>query len=98
HGLTAVLPDTNATVTAKTDIDNTSVLTEDIEDADWKVGLRMYFDVDPTRANALNDVRKFVTHLSEQTPFEFALSFQYESLYAKRDNGGLTLSEDFLSS
>ena len=45
-GFTAFLPNTNVSISVKTDIDDTSVFTEDLEDVEWKVGLRMYFDID----------------------------------------------------
>jgi len=94
-GFTAKFPETNVSISVKTNLSDTSVLTEDIEEPNWEVGLRMYFDIDPTLSNSLDDVRRFVVNLSAQTSFKFALSFQYETLYAKKDLGGLEFSEEF---
>lgn len=93
--LSIILPNTNASMSVKTNLENSTVLTEDLEDADWSVGLRAYFDVDATLPNPCDDVKRIVLNLSKQTSFEFALSFQYESLYAQKDSNGLELSKDF---
>ncbi|WP_226563745.1 hypothetical protein [Shewanella chilikensis] len=93
--LSIILPNTNASMSVKTNLENSTVLTEDLEDADWSVGLRAYFDVDATLPNPFDDVKRIVLNLSKQTSFEFALSFQYESLYAQKDTNGLELSKDF---
>ena len=93
--LSIILPNTNASMSVKTNLENSTVLTEDLEDADWSVGLRAYFDVDATLPNPFDDVKRIVLNLSKQTSFEFALSFQYESLYAQKDSNGLELSKDF---
>ncbi|WP_345879195.1 hypothetical protein [Shewanella algae] len=93
--LSIILPNTNASMSVKTNLENSTVLTEDLEDADWSVGLRAYFDVDATLLNPFDDVKRIVLNLSKQTSFEFALSFQYESLYAQKDSNGLELSKDF---
>ncbi|MFV7710504.1 hypothetical protein [Shewanella algae] len=93
--LSIILPNTNASMSVKTNLENSTVLTEDLEDAYWSVGLRAYFDVDATLPNPFDDVKRIVLNLSKQTSFEFALSFQYESLYAQKDSNGLELSKDF---
>lgn len=93
--LSIVLPNTNMSMSVKTNLEDSTVLTEDLEDADWSVGLRAYFDVDVTLSNPFNDVKRIILNLSKQTSFEFALSFQYESLYAQKDSNGLELSKDF---
>lgn len=93
--LSIYLSNTNASMSAKTNLEDSKILTEDLEDANWPVGLRVYFDVDPTRPNPFDDVKKIVLNLAKQTSFEFALSFQYESLYAQKDSNGLELSKDF---
>ncbi|MCP5205945.1 MAG: hypothetical protein H7A01_01960 [Hahellaceae bacterium] len=94
-GLSLVLPNTNVSMSVKTNLEDVTILTEDLEDAGWSVGLRIYFDVDATLPNPFDDVKKFVLNLSEQTSFEFALSFQYESIYAQKGSSGLELSDDF---
>lgn len=93
--LSVVLPNTNASMSVKTNLEDSTVLTEDLEGVDWPVGLRAYFDVDATLPNPFDDVKRIVLNLSNQTSFEFALSFQYESLYAQKGSNGLELSEDF---
>ncbi|ODC03944.1 hypothetical protein BFW38_10730 [Terasakiispira papahanaumokuakeensis] len=93
--LSVVLPNTNASMSAKTNLEDSTVLTENLEDTGWSVGLRAYFDVDITVPNLFDDVKKIVFNLSNQTSFEFALSFQYETLYAKKGSNGLDLSKDF---
>lgn len=93
--LSIVFPNTNMSMSVKTNLEDSTVLTEDLEDADWSVGLRAYFDVDVTLSNPFNDVKRIILNLSKQTSFEFALSFQYESLYAQKDSNGLELSKDF---
>lgn len=94
-GLSVFLPNTNVTMSVKTNLEDATILTEDLEDEDWSVGMRIYFDVDATLPNPFDDVKKIVVNLSEQTSFEFALSFQYESIYAQKSSNGLKLSEDF---
>jgi hypothetical protein len=94
-GLSLVLPNTNVSMSVKTNLEDVTILTEDLEDAGWSVGLRIYFDVDATLPNPFDDVKKLVLNLSEQTSFEFALSFQYESIYAQKGSSGLELSDDF---
>jgi hypothetical protein len=94
-GFSLVLPNTNVSMSVKTYLEDVTILTEDLEDAGWSVGLRIYFDVDATLPNPFDDVKKLVLNLSEQTSFEFALSFQYESIYAQKGSSGLELSDDF---
>ena len=93
--LEAYFPQSNVSISAKIDLDDTNVLTEEIENANWKVGMRIYFDIDPTRPNALDEIKEFVIALSEITSTYFALSFEYETLYAKRDKNGIVLSDEF---
>lgn len=95
EGLSLFFPKTNASMLAKQTAKDTTILTEDIEDALWSVGLRVYFDVDASLPNPFDDVKKFIINLSKQTSFDFALSFQYESLYAHRGPNGLELSDEF---
>lgn len=91
----AYFPRSNVSISAKTDLSDTSVLTEALENADWKVGMRIYFDIDPTIPNALDEIKEFVLALSKTTSSYFALSFEYETLYAKRDRNGIVLSDEF---
>lgn len=91
----AYFPSSNVTVFIKKNIIDDSPLTEDLEDASWRVGRRGYFEVDPSRGNALSDVRTFIETLADLTSLRFVLSFGYESVYALHDNKRLTLSEDF---
>ena len=94
-GFSVILPNTHVLMSVKTNLEDSHVLTEDLEDVGWSVGLRAYFDVDPTLLNPFDDVKKIIRNLEEQTSFEFALSFQYESLYAHKGLNGLELSDDF---
>ncbi|MBN0989741.1 hypothetical protein [Amphritea pacifica] len=94
-GFSVVLPNTHVLMSVKTNLEDSNVLTEDLEGGGWSVGLRAYFDVDPTLPNPFDDVKKIIRNLEEQTSFEFVLSFQYESLYAHRGLNGLELSDDF---
>lgn len=95
NSLEAYFPNSNVSISVKSDLSDPSVLTEALEGVDWKVGLRIYFDIDPSLSNAMDEIKKFVVALSSQTPFSFALSFEYETLYAKRDHDGLELSNEF---
>jgi|SRR5690554_706510 len=90
----AYFPGSNVTVTIKTDLSDRTVLTEDLEGVNWQVGFRMYFDIDPTKANATTEVKEFIIKLSELTEAPFALSFGYETLYAKQDENGLVISDE----
>ena len=90
----AYLPNSNVSATIKTELDDRTVLTEDLEGVNWQVGFRMYFDIDPTKANATTEVKEFIIKLSELTEAPFALSFQYETLYAKQDENGLVISDE----
>ena len=94
-GLEAYFPGSNVSISAKSNLSDKSVLTEEVQDVDWKVGMRLYFDIDPSRANALDEVKKFIHALSKVTLVPFVLSFEYETLYAKRDEDGLVLSKEF---
>lgn len=94
-GFTVMLPNTNTTMSVKTDIEDSTILAEGLESLEWSVGLRVYFDIDPTLPTPFDDVKKIVRNLSEQVPFEFVLSFQYESIYAQKNCKGLKLSENF---
>ena len=91
----AYFPSSNTTAFIKKNAIDDSPLTEDLEDASWRVGRRVYFDVDPSRGNALYDVRTFIETLADLTALRFVLSFGYESVYALHDNNRLTFSEDF---
>jgi hypothetical protein len=93
--LEAYFPRSNVSISAKTDLSDRSALTEELEDVDWKLGMRIYFDIDPTLPNALDEIKEFVFALSEITSAHFALSFEYETLYAKRGKNGLVLSDVF---
>jgi hypothetical protein len=93
--LEAYFPRSNVSVSVKTDLSDTSVLTEALEDVDWKVSMRIYFDIDPTISNALDEIKEFVLALAKMTSAYFALSFEYETLYAKRDKNGIVLSDEF---
>lgn len=93
--LEAYFPNSNVSVSVKNDLRHTSVLTEELEGVDWKVGVRIYFDIDSSRSNAMDDVKEFVLALSTLTSVPFALSFEYETLYARRDENGLVLSSEF---
>ncbi|WP_303289033.1 hypothetical protein [Marinobacter sp. SS5-14b] len=94
-GFSVKLTNTNAMMSVNANIEDSDILAEGLEGAEWSVGLRIYFDVDATLQAPFDDVKKIVLNLSEQVPFEFVLSFQYESIYAQRDFNGLELSEDF---
>ena len=91
----AYFPSSNTKVFIKKNAIDDSPLTEALEDAGWRVGRRGYFEVDPSRGNALYDVRTFIETLADLTSLRFVLSFGYESVYAFYDNERLTLSEDF---
>lgn len=93
--LEAYFPSTNVSITVKSKLSDKNILTDDLQDADWKVGVRIYFDIDPSRANAMDEIKEFIHALSKTTLAPFALSFEYETLYAKRDGESLILSEEF---
>jgi len=93
--LKAYFSGSNVNVSVKYDLHDESVLTEELGGVDWKVGIRIYFDIDSSRSNAMDDVKEFVIALSEVTQVPFALSFEYETLYAKCDESGLVLSTEF---
>lgn len=58
--------------------------------AAWKVGMRGAFHV-PISAlsESSKDIQAFLVGLSVETELRFVLSFQYESVYAVRDEQGL---------
>lgn len=93
--LQAYFANSNVSVTLVRDVAEESVLTEDIENTDWLVGTRAYLEVDPSRENALDDIKDFIHRLADLTSFRFVLSFGYETLYAFRDTGSLFLSDGF---
>lgn len=57
---------------------------------DWEVGMSGAFHCSIGRLSESSvDIMSFLKELSIQTVFKFALSFQYESLYAIRDDSGV---------
>ncbi len=93
--LIAYIPSSNLNILFKQGL-NDLVLAEDSGDASWKVGLKGYFDIDATSDNALSDVRDIVVKLSEALRFEFVLSFQYESTYARKSADKLFIDKDLM--
>lgn len=58
--------------------------------------MRIYFDIDPTLPNSLTEIKEFIIALSKVTEVPFALSFGYETLYAKRMEGGIEFNDEML--
>jgi len=62
----------------------------DVVEVDWRVGVRGSFHY---RADSLHesweDISEFVRCYAASYPFKFILSFQFETLYAVRDEHGL---------
>lgn len=92
--LNAYFPASNVNVWVDTDLDDKDVVTEGLYGVGWKVGARVCFYVDPTLSDPLRDIKSFVLALSRQNELPFALSFQYEVLFVKRDGDGLVFLED----
>ena len=93
--LEAYFPSSNVSIWIKTELTNSNVLTESLDDVDWKVDMRIYFDIDPTLPNALDGIKKFIFALSKSTSAPFVLSFEYDTIYARRDENGVVLSGGF---
>ena len=93
--LEAYFPNSNVSIWIKTELADTKVLTESLNNVDWKVDMRMYFDIDPTLPNALDEINKFIFALSKSTSAPFVLSFEYDTLYARSDGDGVVLSGGF---
>lgn len=72
------------------------IATEDAG-ADWYVGTRgaMHCPVESLAASS-DDVRQFLIFLSKTKSCRFILSFQYESTYAIRDEGGLRFLKEIM--
>lgn len=85
----------NASVVIDDKLDDKCVITDNMEGHDWSVGVRVYFDVDVTRPNALCDIRRYVVELSRITKFPFVLSFQYEKVYSINGSNGLVFKREF---
>lgn len=59
---------------------------------DWAIGVRGAFHCPVSKlSEASIDLENFVTILSGVTDFRFVLSFQYETIYAIRDELGLNV-------
>jgi len=93
----ACFHETNVWLTAKTNLADSTVCAEELGEVKWEVGMRVFFNIDPTISNALVDIKTFIFYLFETTSYEFVLSFQYETLYARTLDGKLILSESMSS-
>jgi len=91
--LNVYMRNSRTSITIKYNLDD-EILSECVDDVNWRVGLRAYIYLDATVHNALEDIKEFIINLSKQTSFEFILSFEYESLYAFKERGELHLSGD----
>ncbi|WP_046237793.1 hypothetical protein [Pseudomonas syringae pv. coryli] len=65
--------------------------------ADWKVGMRGAFHspID-TLSESSEDIKTFLSELVKQTQFKFILSFQFEEVYALRDNSGIRFLKNMI--
>lgn len=72
------------------------IVTEGVS-VSWAVGIRGAFhcQVD-SLAESSDDIKRFLTALSEKKSCRFILSFQYESVYAIRDEGGLRFLKEMV--
>ncbi|MBH3361378.1 MULTISPECIES: hypothetical protein [Pseudomonas] len=63
----------------------------------WNVGVRGAFHcpIDSLAASA-NEIKHFLSFLSEKKTCKFILSFQYESVYAIRDENGLRFLKEMV--
>ena len=73
------------------------VVTEGVS-VGWAVGVRGAFHcpVD-SLAESSDDIKRFLNVLSEEKNCRFILSFEYESVYAIRDEGGLRFLKEMVS-
>ncbi|MBN3495882.1 hypothetical protein [Vibrio neptunius] len=86
-GLKALLPSLNSSVLFTYKLRDTQILSEGLEELGWEVGVRGYIDIDPTSSTAMQEVKKMIIVLAEQTSFDFVLTYQYESIYATKIDG-----------
>lgn len=72
------------------------VVTEGVN-VNWAVGVRGAFHcpVD-SLAESADDIKRFLNVLAEKKICRFILSFQYESVYAIRDEGGLRFLKEMV--
>lgn len=76
--------------------EDTSIATDDASDMQWKVGSRMVFHyVTSTFDECSSGLHQFLLKLTELSKAHFILSFQYETLYAVRDENGLQIFNKF---
>ena len=68
-------------------------------DVDWKAGMSGAFHC-PIKylLESSEDIKFFLSELSIETAFKFVLSFQYESLYAIRDEAGISFLKSMVDS
>lgn len=66
-------------------------------DVNWVVGVRGAFHcpINSLAASA-DEIKSFLSFLSEKKPCRFILSFQYESIYAIRDEDGLRFLKEMV--
>jgi len=82
-----LLPSMNSSVYFTSKLERTQILSEGLEELDWEVGVRGYFDIDLTSSTVMHEVKNMIIILAEQTSFDFVLSYQYESIYAAKIDG-----------
>lgn len=63
----------------------------------WKVGVRGAFHCSiEMLAECSEDIKIFLEGFSKETDFKFVLSFQYESVYALRDEFGVSFLKNMI--
>ncbi|UCJ18871.1 hypothetical protein K5Q02_11110 [Pseudomonas sp. MM211] len=72
------------------------VVTEEIN-VSWGVGVRGAFHCPGNLlAESYDDIKRFLSFLAERESCRFILSFQYESIYAIRDEAGLRFIKEMV--
>jgi hypothetical protein len=90
-GQVAEFPVSGLEVLVRSSSGSDQVLTEGLDEpATWRVGMRVSLRYALDRYDECNrDVRRLLENLATRSSSSFVLSFQNESAYAVRDEGGL---------
>ena len=91
--LKVYLPNSKTTMTATTNIEHREILAENIDIANWNVGLRIYFDINPSEESPCVDIKNIIIQISKMYKQSFVLSYQYETIYAQKNKKKLVLNE-----
>lgn len=91
---TASFPDSKMSVLYRDHLGDSDVLTDNMEEKHWVIGSRMTFRYVVSNYEQCElEMLKFVKKLAELSEAFFVVAFQYERVWAIRDQDGLKIIE-----